>query len=549
MGSTLTGGRRFRRLVTFFVRIVISFMWLHQQRLWHDREWLRRRGEELSVKYARRYRDMAIEMGGITIKLGQFFSTRVDIFPAVVVKELAGLQDEVQAVPFAKMEPVFISEFGRPAAEVFAWIDQNALAAASLGQVHEGRLHDGTRVAIKILRPGIEHLTHIDLRVIRIVLRYLQRKTRWGEVFDLDLIYQEFYTTVMDELDYRQEGKNAEQLAHTLSNWPELRFPTIYWEYSRQRVLTMQYMEGVKISDIKAIDALGADRKKLAQLIMNIYCQQILIDGFYHADPHPGNLLVSPEGNLVLLDFGMVGHINPLRREQMMEFCLIILKQDYVAAAEQLKVMGFLRPFADVKLIGRLLQAMIDIFMASRDMPDNQASQRLMLDIEELVYEQPFQIPDNYVFIGRAGSILLGIGVELDPDINFIESVRPWFERMVKKERPMLLKRLAEEGSEWLSTAALLPGQLKRVLTMMEQGRLNVTVQQQPLVAAINHQTRALNQLSRVVFYGIIFGLSCYLLVNGWEVWAHIGFGLSFLILLWVIVGFRHQRLRHRDKR
>lgn len=547
--DTITGGRRFRKLVFFFVRILLSFLWLHQQSRWHDEQWAYERSEQLGVRYARRYRVMAVEMGGVLIKLGQFFSTRVDIFPKAVIDELATLQDEVQEVPFAALETVFESEFGQPWAELFAWINPQAIAAASLGQVHEGRLPDGTKVAIKVLRPGIEHITRIDLKVLRLVLRYLKRKTRWGQVFDLDLIYQEFHDTLMEELDYRQEGQNAEALASTLSNWPDLLFPQIYWDFSRRRVLTMQFMEGVKINELEALDAQEVDRRKLAELIMNIYCQQILIDGFFHADPHPGNLLVSPEGKLVMLDFGMVGRIDPSRRQPMIDFCVTVLKQDYVGAAELLIKMGFLRPHADTQLIGRLLQSMIDIFMASRDMPDNQASHQLMQDLERLFYEQPFQIPGHYFLIGRCGGILLGIGVELDPDINFIESVRPWFDRMIKEERPTVFKRIKEEGSEWFTTMALLPGQAKRVLQMLEHGEISVRARQRPLVASLDRVSIALDQLGRVLLYGIIFGLSCYLLVNGWDLWAHIGFGLSLLLLLWVLLGFRRQRIMRRRER
>ena len=539
----LRGRKRYRRLMWFFFSIICSFSWLQVRKLWRNQQWIKERNLELTIKYVRRFREMAVEMGGLMIKLGQFFSTRVDIFPSVVIRELASLQDEVQELPFAALEPVFLSEFECTAETIFDWINPVALAAASLGQVHEGRLPDGTRVAIKILRPGIEDMTAIDLRVIRIVLTYLRRHTHWGGVFDLNLIYREFYDTVMAELDYQQEGKNAETLSRNLSSWPEVLCPKIYWEYSSQRVLTMEFMEGVKINQFDEIEAMGVDRHKIAKQIIDIYCQQLLVDGFFHADPHPGNLLVNAEGKLIVLDFGMVGYIEPVIRQQIVKFCITILKRDYVSAAEQLTDMGFLRPHADARLIGRLLQVLVEVFMASRQRPDNNSFQQLLLDLESLLYSQPFQIPGHYVFIGRAGGILLGVCADLDPAINFVETARPYFDRFIKDERIGILHKLKDEGQDWITNMIALPPHLQRVLHQLEHGDITVKVQQHPLVAALEQQNQSIQILVQVLLFGIFVAMSCFLLIHGWGTGAKLGFVVSGLLLVWILISLRRLRL------
>jgi predicted unusual protein kinase regulating ubiquinone biosynthesis (AarF/ABC1/UbiB family) len=324
MARPRSGPIRFFTVISLFLSIFWAFYSLRLRKFWRSQAWYEERREELFVSQARRFRNTATELGGLMIKLGQFFSTRVDLLPQAVTQELAGLQDEVQPVDFAELRREAEAEFGRPLEEIYESLDETPLAAASLGQVHCGRLaapagrppgaHPQT-VAVKIQRPGIEELVDTDLRALRRVIDIIKSLTDWEKFADFDAIQREFSTIVHEELDYIHEGHNAETIAANLAGNQDVIIPRIFWEHTTRRVLTMEFEEGMKITDYEGLARAGVNQHSLAIMLLRIYIKQILVDGFFHADPHPGNLFVTPAGRIILIDFGMVGVISGKLRE------------------------------------------------------------------------------------------------------------------------------------------------------------------------------------------------------------------------------------------
>jgi predicted unusual protein kinase regulating ubiquinone biosynthesis (AarF/ABC1/UbiB family) len=470
-------------------------------------------------------------LGGLLIKLGQFFSTRVDVLPQVTVRELAGLQDEVQAVSFNEIRQVAESEFTRPLAEIYAEVEEMPIASASLGQVHRGVLTGGQIVAIKILRPGIEDLVRIDLRAVRKIIDLLKIFTDWERVVDFDAIYQEFSDTLQEELNYIQEGHNAETIAHNTQDDADILIPTIFWDYSTRRVLTMEFMEGIKISDYERLEKAGVDRKAVANKLLQTYVKQILVDGFFHADPHPGNLFVTEDGRLIMIDFGMVGTISPALRDILVELVIALVKRDYIQVVGYLKRIGFLRYDADNELVARAVGVLLEAALGKGQDIYSADLSGLLTDLEQLLYEQPFQIPAQFTFLGRALGTLYGLCIGLDPNINFLDESKPYLENLAKGEAG-LWNQIKEKGTLLGSSLVEIPPLLERVLSRAERGELNLKIPLTSINDAIAANTKAVKILSTTLAFGFTLLTATYLLVNQFNTEARYAFyGAGFIFL------------------
>lgn len=545
--NSWSGLMRFLTVLRLFINIFWAFYSLKFKRLWHSESWVASKREELYTSEARRFRITAVKLGGLLIKLGQFFSTRVDLLPQASTRELAQLQDEVEPVAFDEIRKVVEAEFGRSLSEVYCHVEESPLASASLGQVHLGQLFGGQSVAIKVQRPGIEDLVHIDLKAIRRAIDILKSFTDWERVIDLDAIYREFADTVWAELDYINEGRNAETIARNSTGDPDIIIPGIFWDYTTRRVLTMEFERGIKITDYESLEKAGVDRKDIARKLLQTYVKQVLVDGFFHADPHPGNLFVDPTGKLVLLDFGMVGTISERLRGTLVEMALAMVKRDNIQVVAYLKQIGFLRRDADSEAVARAIAVLMEEFLGSGQellSPDLAA---LLEDIEHLVYEQPFQIPANFTFLGRALGILYGICIGLDPDIDFLEEAKPFLAEVTgdKNELWGLVKsKVTTLGGSLVE----IPPLAERVLRRVDRGDLVMKVPLQPLEQAIKENTRAVNSLAWAVVFGFSLLAATYLLVNHRVIEARFGFlcsGIAFIIMLTRNRTPRHRRPPH----
>ncbi len=538
---------RFYTVVSLFLKIFWSFYSIKYKKLWHGRNWPQAQRQKLFVSEARRFRHTAVELGGLLIKLGQFFSTRVDVFPQSTIKELTGLQDEVEPVPFREVRQVAEEDMARSLEEVYAQVEEMPVASASLGQVHRGVLTSGETVAIKIQRPGIDEMVRIDLKAIALVIDIIKRLTDWESKIDLDAIYAEFAETLLDELDYVKEGHNAETIAaNTRARDENILFPAIYWDYTTRRVLTMEYMEGIKITNYDELSRLGVDRNQIALILLRAYINQILADGFFHADPHPGNLFVTPEGQLVMLDFGMVGSIPEELKEVLIDLVLAIVKRDNVAVVGYFKKIGFLRYDADTELVARAVGLLLEETLGTGIDFAKADFSGFLKDLETLLYEQPFQIPAQFTFMGRALGTLYGICIGLDPNFNFLDEAKPYLSSFARKDAGVW--DAVKEKSTLFATSLLeVPPLAEKVLRRMEKGDLNVKLSLAEWEGSLAANTRAIYYVAAAVVFGFAILTAAYLQVNGFSSEARWALGAALLLPLYLIRRGRPQ-VRRRMK-
>lgn len=442
-------------------------------------------GGKTEEKQAKRRRAIAIwiretflDLGPTFIKLGQLFSTRADLFPAEYVEELTKLQDKVPAFSYEQVESIIFKDFGRTIPDLYKSFDPIPLAAASLGQVHRAQLHSGEEVVVKVQRPGLKKLFTIDLSILKGIAQYFQRHPKWGKGRDWIGIYGECCKILWEEIEYLNEGRNADTFRRNFRKEDWVRVPRVYWRYSSPRVLTLEYLPGIKISHYEAIEAAGLDRKVLAQLGAKAYLHQLLNDGFFHADPHPGNLAVSPEGTLIFYDFGMMGQIQLVTREKLLKTFFGIAQKDGAQVMESLIDLGALAPTGDMGAVRRSIQYMLDNFM---DQPfENQSVSAISDDLYEIAYDQPFRFPATFTFVMRAFSTLEGVGKGLDPDFNFMEVAKPFAMQVMGNGTGNvsdgIFSELGRQAAQVSNTALALPRRIEDTLEKLDQGDIRVRV-------------------------------------------------------------------------
>lgn len=369
-------------------------------------------------------RESLLELGPTFIKAGQLFSTRADLFPAEYVEELSKLQDQVPAFTYEQVASIIEADLGKSLNQLFRHFDPVPIAAASLGQVHKAQLHSGEEVVVKVQRPGLKKLFTIDLAILKKIAYYFQNHPKWGKGRDWLGIYEECCRILWLETDYLNEGRNADIFRRNFRTQTWVKVPKVYWRYTSPRVLTLEYVPGIKISHYEAIEAAGLDRKLLAKQGARAYLQQLLNDGFFHADPHPGNLAVSPDGSLIFYDFGMMGEIKTNVREKLMQTLFGIAEKNADRVVASLIDLGALEPIGDMGAVRRSIQFMLDNFM---DKPfEEQSITDIGEDLYDIAYDQPFRFPATFTFVMRAFSTLEGVGKGLDPEFNFMEVAQPF---------------------------------------------------------------------------------------------------------------------------
>lgn len=509
-----------------FVLTLITGLWLD------GKPWSYRGGyTEQKHAYRRKtqaiwIRDTFLDLGPTFIKVGQLFSTRADIFPSEYVEELSKLQDRVPAFSYEQVEQIIQEDLGKPIKELFSAFDPIPLAAASLGQVHKAQLRSGEEVAIKIQRPGLKKLFTIDLQILKGIAYYFQNHPDWGRGRDWSGIYEECCRILWQEIDYLNEGRNADTFRRNFRNYDWVKVPRVYWRYTSSRVLTLEFLPGIKISSYEALEAAGLDRKLIARLGAEAYLQQLLNDGFFHADPHPGNIAVSHQGSLIFYDFGMMGQIKANVREQLMETLFGIAQKDGDRVVTSLIELGALSPVSDMGPVRRSVQYMLDNFM---DKPfEEQSVSNISDDLYEIAYGQPFRFPATFTFVMRAFSTLEGVGKGLDPEFNFMEVAKPFaLEIMTNGNTPdnnSFINELGRQAAQMSSTALGLPQRIESTIEKLERGDLRIRVRS-------IESDRVLRRLS-----GIQLGTNYTLLISAFTLSATILFVNGNVLLALVVV-------------
>ena len=385
-----------------------------------------------------------INLGPTFIKIGQSLGTRADLLPLPFVKALGELQDNVPSFPnsiaFARIE----KELGRKINEVYQEFDIEPVAAASLGQVYRAKLFTGEEVAVKVQRPNLAGIIKGDIEILRKVTKFAERFPSLNENADWAGMLREFDETIHEEMDYAAEGKNAERFHESFKDWTNIHVPKIYWNATSSKVLTMEFIHGTKVTALEELQARNVSPEKVNRLLIKTYLKQLLEDGFFHADPHPGNLLVMPDGRLAFFDFGMVGRITPKLQAKMIDAFFHVVAKEPAGIAQDLIDLEFLKPGADES---KIKEVVIKMFALHLDLKLKDVKfKELTYDLADVMYDYPFRLPSNFTYIMKALMTLEGIGIITDPEFNFFETAKPYAkEFMLKREGKDLRKLLTDK--------------------------------------------------------------------------------------------------------
>ena len=545
---------RYRRIIIFFAGVAINFLFWE---VFLSRIGLRALAQRTrSNRYrnvAARFRTLAIRMGGVMIKVGQFLSARLDVLPSEITEELAGLQDEVPPEKFEDIRKQAESELGSSLNEKYETFEEIPLAAASLGQVHRARLcvndpkGNFCDVVVKIQRPFIEQLIEVDLTAIRQVGGWLQRYPPVAQRVDVPSLVEEFSTTIREEVDYLAEGRNAEIFSENFKDIQRVHVPRVVWTHTTRRVLTLEDVFAIKITDYEAITAAGIDRAEVACQLLDTYLKQIFEDGFFHADPHPGNLFITPlkdqieDGKpawrLTFVDFGMVGHVPETLRTGLREMLIATGLQDAARLIRSFQTLHVLLPSADLKQLEQMSASMFDMFWGKSMDELRQLSPEEMFRFadrfRDLMFNMPFQLPQNLLMLGRTVAILSGMCTGLDAEFNLWNQLGPYATKLVSQEVGSNWRVWLDEAGNIFKELIAIPSKMGRVLSQIERGDL--TVQAPAVSRQIIHLERAVNRLTGgLVFSAFLIG-SVLLYNAGNILFAGLAIGGAGLTLIWII--------------
>jgi predicted unusual protein kinase regulating ubiquinone biosynthesis (AarF/ABC1/UbiB family) len=540
---------RWRMPKAYWVTVVVlaSYLWLRFKTRFRSRRVAQIKLEQLNRRNARRIYRAILELQGLYIKVGQLISIMTNFLPEAFRQELEGLQDQVPPRRFESIERRLCEEFdGKSPAELFESFEQQPIASASIGQVHLARLPGGQRVAVKVQYPDIERIVRKDLRALRRIISLVQRFIPYQ---GLDDVYREIRAIILQELDFNAEARNIETIAGNFDGSAEVLFPTVVWEFTTRRVLTTGYLEGIKVNDLRGIDGMGVDRSELARLVIEAYCQQIFHHGSYHADPHPGNILVSHGPTIKFVDFGAVAEISDAMRHGILNLLQGALNRDTNKIVVALREMGFIAHRSDPKIFDRVVdyfhtRFQDEVKLESFNLKDikldpargleNLADLRQMnISLRDLT--STFHVPKEWIMLERTILLLMGLCTELDPDLNPMDVIRPHIEEFVLGKDRDWSKFLMDTARDVGLSALSMPQEIRKFTTRALQGDLELTLRGTERSARLHY---ALGQ--QLVFTALAissFAFSLALENQRASFWLMVVSGLFGLLLLRSIWG------------
>ena len=499
MGRLLRGLRIWRAVLT-----LLAMLW------WDSQSWTYRGGITADRRAARQQRRARwltaelLQLGSAFIKLGQLLSARPDILPAGWVAELAALQDSVPAFPFEQVQTVLEEELGPRVAEVID-LDPEPLGAASLAQVHRASLRSGRQVVLKVQRPGLEWLFRLDLEVMQQVAAVLQRHPNWGRGRDWPAMARECRRVLLRELDFRVEAQYAARFRQQFLDDPRIRIPGVIWEQSTRRVLCLDYLPGIKVNDRDALLEAGIDPSAVAEIGAASYLKQLVRFGFFHADPHPGNLAVAADGALIYYDFGMMGLLSDGLRRRLGAMVAAAAARDSAALVDEMQAAGVITAGIEVGPVRRLVRLMLQEALT----PPFSANviDKLSGDLYDLVYGQPFRLPVELIFVMRALSTFEGVGRSLDPAFSLVAIAKPYLLPLMTSSGSGtndLFNELGRQVGALSSRAAALPRRLDESLERLEQGDLQLQVRLGESDRQFRRMTLAQQSIGQSVLLGCL---------------------------------------------
>ena len=483
-----------------------------------------------------------LDLGPAFIKIGQSLSTRADLIPPEYIQALSQLQDRVP--PFSSEEAIAVVEleFGRSIQDLFQTFEVIPLASASLGQVHRATLYSGEEVVVKVQRPNLQRLLKLDFDVLKQLMRFgkcwLPGFKKATQKYEIEGIYQEFFALLFQEIDYIHEGENADRFRKNFQEYSGVKVPSIYWDYTTQKVLTLEYLPGIKVDDRASLEAEGINLDKVIEKGICAYLKQLLLDGFFQSDPHPGNMAVNAQGDLIFYDFGTMAEVKTIAKDQMIQTFFAVLQKDVNKVLETLIYMGLVESKGDLRSVKRIVIFLLDNF---REKPvDVSAFEEISDEVYVMFQQQPFRLPPQMTFILKSIMTLDGIARALDPQYNLIAASQPFIQSVaVDKNQGTLWKSLAKQAQMFILQSLKRPNRTEQFLQNLEdkieRGELQVRIRSLESDRLLKNIHLGIKSLIYACLTGFTLLSASVLVSTVYSKFAIIGFGLAGLFSLFLI--------------
>ena len=491
------------------------------------------------------------ELGPTFIKFGQVLSSRPDIIPPEYIQELSKLQDDVPEFPFEDARKLIESQLKRPVTDIFLHLDEKPRAAASLAQVHRAKLLSGDDVAVKVQRIGVDKVIENDIRILREFAGLVERRIPESRRYEPSGLVDEFARSIRHELDFVREGRNIDRFRKYFSGTPIVYIPKVYWELTTPKVLTIEYIDGIKITDIASLDAAGLDRKAIAINGANITLKEVFEFRFFHADPHPGNLFVCENNIIAPVDFGMTGTIEEDVADQMSGVFLAVLEKDVDGLVKNLRALGVAEDVEDIRSFKIDVRDLVDRYYG---LPLSKIEiGGVFRELMGIVQRYRLRLPHNFAMIGKALMITEGVGRALYPDFNILEIAKPYARRLLWKryDPRRQLNEMRKTGAEALDFLKALPTDLKEIFAIIRKGKFTMLFEHRGLELLVDELDRSSNRISfAVVIAALIVGSSLIFQTRvgptffDYPIIGLAGFLLASILGIWLLIGImRSKRL------
>ena len=501
-----------------------------------ERGWFGHPKRESPYTQAEHLRMALGELGATFIKLGQILSTRPDLLLPEYITELTKLQDAAPPVPFEQVCQVVCNELGQPPQDLFAQFDPHPLASASIGQAHLAVLKDGQEVIIKVQRPGVAEQVERDLEILSNMAEWADAHTSSGRDYNLAALVEEFAYTLRNELDYRREGQNADRFRRGFADDPGAYIPRVYWDFTTGRVLAIERVQGIKIAEMSVLDEAGINRRVVAENAVRLMLREVFEFGFFHADPHPGNFFVRPDGSIALIDFGMVGRLDEQLQDSLLRIGLAINRQDAGRLTDEFYTLGVVSGRAKRAVLKRDLDHLLGQY-TGRPIKDLAVAQ-VTNEVMAIAFRHHLQLPGELVMLFRVVGMSEGLGARLDPDFRLFEFAEPYLQRFwLKRRSPKAMTwRLGQSFLEATDFGLDFPRRASRLFDQLERGDLEFNIQHEGLREFTHQLQRMVNRLAlSIILAATIVALGLMMLIYhpaGWEQAIGWVFGLAFLLSL-----------------
>ncbi|HEX9017665.1 MAG TPA: AarF/ABC1/UbiB kinase family protein [Anaerolineaceae bacterium] len=540
---------RSRQIVSAFTRHGLGWLLarLEENRASASRVGIQEVFKHATHRQAAEFVSALVELGPTFIKMGQALSARADLLPPEYIDELSKLQDTIPPTPFDQMREVLVSELGDVPEALYASLDPEPVASASIGQVYNAVLKNGQDVVIKIIRPKALETFERDLEILNDIADWASQHTAIGQVYDLKALVEEFAFTVRNEFDYIREGRNADAFRLNFYGDGRIYIPRVYWELTTHRVITMERVRGIKINDLEGLDKAQINRRQVAENLMHFALRQVFEFGFYHADPHPGNFFVHPDASLAVMDFGMVGRLTSRTKRTFLGIAVAIQRVDTEILVDELLAAGIYTRGIERRALVRDLDRLFDTFSggAISDLTGTQVFREVM----QMALVHNLQLPSELVAMTRAITIAEGTGVMLYPGFQMFTFAGPYVKQFWTDQRApaAIFPRVGQAAMDSLELGLELPRRMTRLLELLERGQMEVNISMQPLREVMSQMQKMTNRLAlSMLLSAVIIALALVLVVYHPATWQSVGevvFALAFFSsiafgawLMWSII-------------